>query len=168
MFATSQKDVESHAVELTADPRGGHKIELELRFGGHGLIEAQVTLGKIESHISDELGVPIQSLLLVGRIEIDRSEGGYTITTIEVPEHARVRIESKLARQLFSLCRQMALVLVSMDCVELERSLTWLEVPLPTPGSSYFLPDRELTEPERLRLDDYLTRSRSARLASEH
>ena len=50
----------------------------------------------------------------------------------------------------------MALVLVSLDCVVLEESLTNLEVPLPEPGESYLLPREELTQKEIAALEQYL------------
>ena len=147
-----------HSARLRPDGRGGHHVDLELRFGGRGTIDADIEFGRIRSRLSDELVVPPQTLQLSGRVAIRTSDDGYLVTTTELPATVTVTIQSQLARQLFSLCRQMALVLVNMDCETLEDSLTNLQVPMPAPGQTYLLPLEELTGDERKLFEAYLTR----------
>ena len=149
-----------HVARLTPTPAGEHDVELEIAFSGWGLIEADVTMGTIATRLSDRVVVPAQSLAITAKARVERTEGGYLVTPTAVPPSVSVRIESQLARRLFSLCRPMGLVLVNLDCLALEAALSSIAIPLPAPGSAYLLPDEELTELEREGLDLYLARSR--------
>lgn len=113
-------------------------------------------MGSVSTQLEDELALPAQGLTLKGRVGITPVEGGFSIEVLELPRSVRVRIESRLARQLFTLCRPMALVLVSLDCELLEDSLTNIEVPMPEPGSTYLLPREELSDAEVSALAAYL------------
>lgn len=146
-----------HLADLKPSPSGGHSIELELSFSGWGLLEADVTMGSLSTSLSDKVVIPGQSLALAGRVQLARTDGGYLVTLVELPPSVSVRIESQLARRLFSLCRPMGLVLVNLDCQALEAALSVIDVPLPAPGQSFLLPDEELTELDREGLDLYLT-----------
>ncbi len=148
----------SHQVTLSKRGPSLYGVDLELRFGGRGLLDADVSMGAIRTQLSDELAVPAQTLRLEGAAVITRGEQGYTITTTELPASVRVRIESRLAKRLFGICHQMVLVLVSLDCAELEASLTDVEAPLPPPGESYWLGFEDLTDAERRVLDAFLLR----------
>ena len=148
--------LESNRVTMRRLQDGSFFVNLELRLWAEGTIVADVALGRIRSTLEDALEAPSQELRLSGRIALERVEGGYVVTTLEIPEAVTVEIHSKLAGQLFALCRQMALVLVNLQCEELERSLTYLRVPMPPPGEQYLLPDDELTEENRARLEALL------------
>jgi hypothetical protein len=150
-------ELHRHLVSMTVAPEGGHRIVLELRVSGWGEIEADVTVGSIETTLSDHLTLPEQSVLLAGRAAIVRGEGGYNIAVFELPETVTVAIESQLAQRLFRVCRPMGLVLVALDCPALERSLSQIVVSLPKPGSTYFLADEELAPADRVELDRYLS-----------
>ena len=143
----------SHRATLLSLEDGSYRAELQLRFSGAGTIEAEVLIGTVEGHLEDELVVPEQQIVVSGRVTIERVEEGYTIRALELPSSVTVQIESRLAKRLFSICRPMSLVLVSLDCDLLERALTFLDVPLPA-AESYLLPNEELTveDHERLQL----------------
>jgi hypothetical protein len=145
-----------HLAELKPGAGGEHSIQLELAFSGWGVLEADVTMGTLSTRLSDRVVVPDQSLAISGRAVVARTDGGYLITPTVLPPSISVRIESQLARRLFSLCRPMGLVLVNLDCQALEAALTAIDVPLPAPGQSYLLPDEELTDLDRQGLDLYL------------
>ncbi|HVS14415.1 MAG TPA: hypothetical protein VMV46_10840 [Thermoanaerobaculia bacterium] len=148
--------IRRHLADLAPTSDGDHRIRLELAFSGWGRLEADVTLGTVTSRLNDDVVVPAQSVVLDGRARVARTEGGYLITPTELPRAVNVRIESRLARRLFSLCRPMGLVLVNLDCAALEAALSSIDVPLPDPGQAYLLPDAELTDADRERLDGYL------------
>jgi hypothetical protein len=150
-----------HVARLTPGAAGEHAVELEIDFSGWGQIEADVTMGTLSTRLTDRVVAPGQSLAISASARIERTEGGYLVTPTAVPPSVTVRIESQLARRLFSLCRPMGLVLVNLDCLALESALSTIDVPLPAPGESYLLPDAELTELEREGLDLYLARSGS-------
>jgi hypothetical protein len=141
---------------LVPDGNGDHLATVELELEAAGRLEADVRIGTLESHIGDDLVVPRQRLSLAGRVRIQHTAGGYEITALELPPTVEVKIESLLARRLFALCHQMALVLVSLRCATLEEALTRVVVPLPAPGQVYLLPDSELRSEDRERLDAYL------------
>ena len=148
--------VSHHAATLRPLEGGVFEVALELEIAGSGRIDADVTIGSLESRLSQELAVPRQTLLLVGAITIRRAEEGYWITTERMPEAARVRIESELGTQLFTVCRQMALVLVSLDCDAIERAVTLIVAPLPEAGAEYLIGLEDTTREEREDLDRFL------------
>ncbi|REJ74614.1 MAG: hypothetical protein DWQ36_16020 [Acidobacteria bacterium] len=150
-------DLHGHQVELVRGSAGdGLGAVLTLDVSGSGLLEADVSLGTVRSQLADELVLPRQEIRVVGRISVARGEEGYLVRPLELPEQIEVRIESRLARQLFVICRPMTLVLVNMDCVELERSLSRIRVPLPAAGDAYLLPYAEVSEAERLAFERFL------------
>jgi len=106
--------------------------------------------------LSQELTVPRQTLFLEGAITLRRTEEGYWITTERMPDAAQVRIESELGTQLFTVCRQMALVLVSLDCDAIERAVTLIRAPLPEAGGEYLIGLEDTTEAEREDFDRFL------------
>lgn len=152
--------VSRHVATLTAGDDGVFEIELELEIAGSGQIAADVVIGSLESQLTQELVVPAQTLRLEGAIAIRRDEEGYWIRTERMPATTRVRIESELGTQLFTVCRQMALVLVSLDCEAIERAVTLISVPLPAAGGEYLIVLEDTTPEERRDFDRFLSRSR--------
>ncbi len=146
----------SNRASLAKAGDGSYDARLQIEFSGHGTIIADVTLGTLQTQIQDELTVPLQALELRSRVTVTVSPEGYTILPLELPSSVPVRIESRVAQRLFAICRPMALVLVSLDCALLERSLTLLDVPLPPAGEGYWLPAEELEPEERLRFESFL------------
>ena len=148
--------VSHHAATLRPLEGGVFEVALELEIAGSGRIDADVVIGSLESRLSQELTVPRQTLHLEGAITVRRAEEGYWITTERMPEAARVRIESELGTQLFTVCRQMALVLVSLDCDAIERAVTLIRAPLPEAGGEYLIGLEDTTEDERKAFDRFL------------
>lgn len=152
--------VSRHAATLTAGDDGVFETELELEIAGSGQIAADVLIGSLESQLTQELVVPAQTLRLEGAIAIRRDEEGYWIRTERMPATTQVRIESELGTQLFTVCRQMALVLVSLDCEAIERAVTLISVALPEAGAEYLIALDDTTLEERRDLDRFLRQSR--------
>ena len=150
--------LQSHSVELIRGSASGFGAVLRLTVSGSGLIDADVSMGSVQTRISDRLTLPEQSLSVVGRVSVAPDESGYLVRVLQLQEDVEVAIESQLARQLSALCRPMGLVLVNLDCVSLERSLTRIRVPLPQDEAAYTLPYDELTSEERLRFDQFIDR----------
>ena len=148
--------VTHHAATLSPAHDGVFEAALELEIAGSGRIDADVTIGSLESRLSQELTVPRQTLYLEGLVTVRRAEVGYWITTERMPETAQVRIESELGTQLFTVCRQMALVLVSLDCDAIERAVTLILAPLPEAGGEYLIALEDVTPEEREEFDRFL------------
>lgn len=148
--------IHRHAARLVKGTAEGLGAALTLEVSGRGSIEADVSMGSVRTQLNDELTLPRQEISVVGRVSIASGEEGYVIRTLELPASVTVRIESRLARQLFLLCRPMGLVLVNMDCEALEDSLSNVSVPLPAAGSAYVLPYDELTAEERVAFERFL------------
>ncbi len=149
-----------HEATLVPGDDGAFETELELEIEGDGRISADVVIGSLESQLTQELVVPRQTLRLEGEIAIRRDEEGYRIRTERMPATTQVRIESELATQLFTVCRQMALVLVSLDCEAIERAVTLIAVPLPEAGAEYLIALADTTPEERRELDRFLRANR--------
>ena len=152
--------VSRHEATLRPGDDGVFETALELDLAGSGRIDADITIGSLESRLSQELTVPRQTLRLEGAIRVRRSAEGYWITTVRMPEVARVRIESELGTRLFTVCRQMALVLVSLDCNAIERAVTLIHAPLPEAGGEYLIGLEDVTPEERRDFDRFLRASR--------
>ena len=152
--------VSRHAATLVAGDDGIFVTELELDVSGSGQIAADVVIGSLESQLTQELVVPAQTLRLEGAIAIRRDEDGYWIRTERMPATTQVRIESELGTQLFTVCRKMALVLVSLDCEAIERAVTLISVPLPEAGGEYLIALEDTTPEERRDFDRFLGQSR--------
>lgn len=148
--------VSRHEATLRPGDDGVLETALELELAGSGRIDADITIGSLESRLSQELTVPRQTLRLEGAIKVRRSSEGYWITTVRMPEAAQVRIESELGTQLFSVCRQMALVLVALDCDAIERAVTLIRAPLPEAGGEYLIALEDVTPAERDAFDRFL------------
>jgi len=149
--------LERHTVRLEPLGGGSYRAALEIDFHGGGLLEADLLIGAIDSHLSDELTIPQQGITLEGRIRIDSRSEGYEITLLEIDQkEVAVRIQSKLAGRIVPLCHQLALVLVRLGCDALEEALTIVRVAMPPAGEVYFLFREELTETEAELLDAFL------------
>ena len=148
--------LEEHAVTLEPLADGEHRIGIHLSFNGHGLLDADLKVGVVQGKLADEITLPSQALDLEGRVLIEPSTEGWTITVLEGPESVTVELESQLASRMVPLCKQMALVLVRFDCGALEEAMSRVTVPMPAPGEQFFLAREELTESEAAALEAYL------------
>lgn len=145
----------SHSASLSPAAAGGLDALLRVEFQGSGQIEADIEMTGLNTTVRDALVVPRQIVEVRGRLSVAQTEGGFLVRAIELQPSIQVQIESELAARLFRICRPMGLVLVSLDCRELERALTRLDVPLPQ-DESFFLADEEISADERAALLRFL------------
>jgi hypothetical protein len=151
-----QLQIARHKAVLSPAAEGTHQVRVELELSGSGTINAVLRAAGLEGNLDDELTLPLQTLRMDGRIRLARSPEGYQIALVEAPESVEVQIQSRLAGRLVPVCRQMALVLVRFDCAALEDALSRVNVPIPKPGSEFFLPIGEVSPEEARALDRYL------------
>lgn len=149
--------LDSNLVTLEPLGDGEHRARLEVTFHGEGWLVAELDTGAGASPFEDRVVVPSQSLEIAGRLRLTRRGDGYDIVPLEIPETVPVRFESGVAQSLLSICRGLAaLPIMPIDCRMIERALTRADLPLPEAGEVFRLPDAQLTEDDRRRLDAYL------------
>ena len=78
--------LERHTARLQPLGGGSYLAALEIDFYGAGLLEADLLIGAIDSHLSDELTMPQQVVTLEGKIRIDSRSEGYEITLLEIDQ----------------------------------------------------------------------------------
>lgn len=148
--------LKDHSVTLTPLGDGTFRASVGIDLLGSGdLVANLVTDAGTSSRLEDLVVVPRQTVRLDGRVRFARVPGGWDVTALALPEEVRISIQSRLAGSLVTLCGQMA-VFLGLDCDGLDRSLSRAEVPLPGPGSVFFLPEDDLTAAEAATLDAYL------------
>jgi hypothetical protein len=144
---------------LVLTPAGGgagrQQAHLELEILGKGQLVADVEGAGLSTRLQDELYVPPQTLTLDAKIDLRRVEGGYQVTTLEMPARIDIKMQSKLSNQLISLCGGVALF-TGLDCDALERALSVATIPLPAGGGPYLMSDSDLTDADRAALDALL------------
>ncbi len=146
--------IKSHRLELEALGDGVHHFRGAIDFLGKAKLIAR--FGEtMPGEIQDEVLLPTQTVELEGEITIVRDDGGYDLTTVRLPEHAEIAMQSRLASQLLTVCDLMT-VLAGGDCSGLERAFGRVRLPLPPPGRTYRVEAEELTAEERAMIDDYL------------
>lgn len=148
--------LKDHSVTLTphADGTYGASVGVDL-LGSGDLVADLVTDAGTSSRLEDLVVVPRQQVRLDGRVRFARVPGGWDVTALSLPRGVEIDIRSRLAGSLVTLCGQMA-VFLGLDCDGLDRSLSRVEVPLPGPGSVFFLPEEDLSPAEAAALDAYL------------
>jgi len=147
--------VQSNRLRLRPLEGGVHAGRMELAILGKGWLVADVEGAGMASRLEDELYVPPQSLVVEAKVKLARREGGYGVTTVELPRQIQVNIQSKLSNQLLSWCDGLSLLL-PLNCEAMGRSLSVATIPMPEAGGEYFLEDAELTAEDRAALDAYL------------
>ncbi len=146
-----------HRIWMRPSSRGHLLVNVDLDFEASGDVIADLEMGRISQRFDDHLVAPRQERSLHGEIEIARVEAGYRITTLRLPRYFSVRVESRLTDSLIESCHQMAILpFMPLDCKSFARILSELEVELPAAGTSYLLPDSELSKKERGFLDSFL------------
>ncbi len=144
---------------LRPNEDGTHNAWLTLELQGEGDLEADLLIGGMTSTMTDKVTLPPQTLLLEGRIRMDRVDGGYRVTAVDLQGEVRLEIRSQLAEGLVTTCSRISiLVPLGASCKELERSLSVATVPMPESGTTFLLSDDLLTDSDRQGLDTYLSR----------
>jgi hypothetical protein len=110
--------------------------------------------------MTDFVELPEQETSIEGQFEITREEAGYRVVAEELPRFVEVRVKSRLAGQMVTLCRGLALFSPGSgaECEGLERLLSVVRLPMPESGETYFIEASKLTVFERDQLDSYLGR----------
>ena len=144
---------------ITLTPLGGGRFSgrVEIDLLGKGDLIADVDLGGRTQRLVDEVLLPPQHLTLDGVARIARVDGGYRVTSEQLPATLPVEIRSKLVNDLLGICSGAALLsLGSLDCAPLEKELQRPSLPMPAAGSVFFLADADLTDDDRAALDGLL------------
>lgn len=153
----------SHDLALIPLGDGTYRARVGIDFLGKGDLVADLSSGgRALSTLNDEVVVPRQSVVIDGRVSFERTATGWDITAHELPGQVQLDIRSRLIDQLYSTCASMSLFL-GLDCDGLDRSLSRVDVPLPRPGSVFFLPASMLSPGEVELLDRYLGTAVAAR-----
>lgn len=148
--------IRGHSLELDPVGDGSYRSSVAVDFLGKGDLVARFeTDAGTSSQLEDELVVPRQMLRLDGRVNFRRVPAGWEVTALELPAEAQVRINSRLANGLLSLCGQLSAFL-GFSCDGLDASLSLVRVNLPEPGSVFLLEEADLTPEEVRLLDSYL------------
>lgn len=148
--------LKGHSVTLTPHGDGTYRASVGIDLLGSGdLVADLVTSAGTSSRLEDVVIVPRQEVRLDGRVRFARVPGGWDVTALSLPREVKLDIQSRLAGNLVTLCGQMA-VFLGLDCDGLDRSLSRVDVPLPEPGSVFFLPEEDLSPAEVAALDAYL------------
>jgi hypothetical protein len=145
---------------ITLRPIGDGSFEgsAEIELFGKGDLAADVAFGSgTPQHLTDELVLPQQRIVLDGRVRIARAQGGYEVTTEQLPPELRVDIRSRMVGDFLQACAGMALLsLGAVDCDRAAQTLERPALPMPPPGSRFLLADADLTAADRARLDALL------------
>lgn len=155
-------EVELRENRLLLKPAGGglHLAWLTLEVQGQGDLEADLDLGPQTSRMKDVVILPPQTVVVEGKIRLERVENGYLATAVELPKEVKLEIRSQVAASLVETCGSLALFMpLGSACGELQESLEKAAVPMPPPGETLLLQDAMLTEEERRQLDLYLAGS---------
>lgn len=156
----NQVRLHSHRLRLVALEDGTQGAVLQAEIEGRGDLEAELSVGGPATRLVDEVEIPRQSISVFGQIELQRVEGGYRVTAIELQPTVKVAIRSRLAGSLAETCRTFSRMLpLGVDCDGVESSLAQATLPLPGPGASFLLPDEGLDDDDRRRLDAHLAAS---------
>ena len=150
--------VASHELTLWHIGNGSHGARLEARFQGEAELQAEVEIAGLPAEMTDFVELPDQEATLEGRFVITREDAGYRVEAEELPRFIEIRVKSRLAGQMVTFCRGLALFTPGSgaECEGLERLLSVVRLPMPEAGETYFIDESKLTAFERDQLDGYL------------
>lgn len=146
--------IRGHELELEPLGDSRHRFRGWVDFLGKADLVAKFT-GAMPAGMEDQVLLPIQQLELEGEVDFKKMPGGYDITVRQLPTHAEIVMQSRLAGQLVRVC-DMLTILSGGDCSGLDAAFSRVRLPLPAAGETYFVADDQLTADERQAFDDYL------------
>ncbi len=154
-------EVASHQLLLWPVEGGSHRARLTARFQGEARLQADVEIAGLPAQITDLVELPEQETAIEGQFKITREEGGYRIVAEELPRFIEFRVKSRLAGQMVTVCRGLALLAPGggAECEGLDRMLSVLHLPMPESGETYFIEESKFTTFEREQVDGYLDRN---------
>ena len=145
-----------HRLALAPLGDGTFQAQLVADFEGEGDLEADVHLAGITRTLSDTVRLPRQTLVVAGRIRLERVENGFRAVALELPKEVTLAIDSQLGASLAVTCRGLTRFLPLVGCGSLEAALKKATIPLPEPGTELLLGDEQLTGEERALLQALL------------
>ena len=153
-------EVANHQLLLWPLEGGTHGARLTAKFQGEAELQADLEIAGLPAQMSDFVELLEQETSIEGRFEIAREESGYRVVAEELPRFIAVRVKSRLAGQMVTLCRGLALLAPGSgaECEGLDRLLSVVRLPMPEAGETYFIEASKLTTFEREQLDGYLDR----------
>lgn len=154
-------EVVSHQLLLWPLKGGSHGARLTALFQGEADVQADLEVAGLPAQMADFVELPEQETSIEGRFEITREESGYRVVAEELPHFIEIRFKSRLAGQMVTLCRGLALLAPGSgaECEGLDRLLSVVRLPMPESGETYFIEQSRLTDFERGQLDGYLRRN---------
>ncbi len=154
-------EVANHQLLLWPIGGSSHRGRLTARFQGEAELQADLEVAGLPAQMNDFVELPEQETSIEGQFEITREDSGYRVVAEELPRFIEVRIKSRLAGQMVTLCRGLALFAPGggAECEGLERMLSVVRLPMPDAGETYFIEEGKLTAFEREQLDGYLARN---------
>ena len=123
-------------------------------------MQADLEVAGLPAQMTDFVELPEQETSIEGQFAITREELGYRVVAERLPRFIEVQVKSRLAGQMVTLCRGLALCAPGSDaeCEGFERLLSVVRLPMPESGEMYFIEASKLTVFERDQLDSYLGR----------
>lgn len=159
IYLTSPRNalvVQRHNLELQPLGDGTYRSRMTVDLLGSGDLVARIDTGNGGGPpIEDTVVLPRQTIEVSGRVRFRRVPEGWEVTALSLPEETEVTIQSRVINSLVTTCEQLAAFL-GLDCGGMGHSLTHVAVPLPPPGSVFFLNASDLTADEVHLLDGYL------------
>lgn len=150
---TQRVVLRDHRVRLAPLAGGIFAGRLELDVQGKGRLIADVEFGPLRERFDEEVVVPPQTLVILGKVRMRRVEGGYAVDAVELQPEIELAVQSPTLNSILALCDQAAiLALGAIDCRHLDRALTRPKVPIPS-GQSFTLQDADLTDDDRRAID---------------
>ena len=153
-------EVSSHQLLLWPVEGISHGARLTARFQGEAELQADLEVAGLPAQMTDFVELPEQEASIEGQFAITREELGYRVVAERLPRFIEVQVKSRLAGQMVTLCRGLALFAPGSDaeCEGFERLLSVVRLPMPESGETYFIEASKLTVFERDQLDSYLGR----------
>lgn len=153
-------EVVRHRVELYPLGDGTHHVHGTAEFFGHADVLAHLSVSGVGSSVRDSVLVPLQTRSLDARVRIVRTEHGYAVTLLEVPDAVHVQVRSRLASQTVGWCRRLAFLPgAGADCDVLNEFFSNAPVALPRKGETIYIDRADLQNTEEQAVDSYLADS---------
>ena len=135
-------------------------VEFEARLEGWGRLEIELQTATGTTPFEDRVVAKTQWVRAGAVVRLGRLPSSYRLEVVVAHRPAvGILIESELAARLVGTCRSLAAfpMFGAVDCDALSASLQRVEVPMPEPGTIYFLTDTLFSAEERAALDRFVT-----------